>query len=41
MDTEEKKKVTKEWTARWKVYCQWIVDEYSWVTEWTPEPGRH
>ncbi|CAD6439791.1 b412b1f9-ccf0-446c-a8d7-81504a189034 [Sclerotinia trifoliorum] len=41
MDAEERKDVTKEWTTRWKDYCQWIVDEYSWVNRWTPAPGRH
>ncbi|KAF7957701.1 hypothetical protein EAE96_003272 [Botrytis aclada] len=41
MDNEEKKDVTKEWTTRWRDYCQWIVDEYDWVNKWTPAPGRH
>ncbi|KAI9649046.1 hypothetical protein NHQ30_001613 [Ciborinia camelliae] len=41
MDAKEKREVTREWTTRWRDYCQWIVDEYSWVNEWTPVPGRH
>ncbi|KAF5879502.1 putative adenosine amp deaminase protein [Botrytis fragariae] len=41
MDDEEKKDVTKEWTTRWRDYCQWIVDKYSWVNEWTPASDRH
>lgn len=41
LDTEEKKDVTKEWTTRWRGYCQWIVDEYGWVNEWTPASSRH
>ncbi|KAF7907483.1 uncharacterized protein EAF01_005069 [Botrytis porri] len=41
MNDEEKKNVTKEWTTRWRDYCQWIVDKYSWVNEWTPASDRH
>ncbi|KAF7904325.1 hypothetical protein EAF00_001659 [Botryotinia globosa] len=41
MDNDERREVTKEWTMRWRDYCQWIVDEYSWVNEWTPASDRH
>lgn len=31
MTPDELTAVTAEWQSRWDAYCQWIVDEYSWL----------
>ncbi|KAG4428746.1 hypothetical protein IFR05_015771 [Cadophora sp. M221] len=42
MDPEQLKAVTAEWTRKWDEFCQWIIDEYSPMTQnWKPKPGRH
>ncbi|KUJ21791.1 Metallo-dependent hydrolase [Mollisia scopiformis] len=41
MNPDEKAAVTAEWQSKWNAFCQWIVDEYSWLEFWEPRPGRH
>lgn len=40
MTPDEMAAVTTEWQSRWNAFCQWIVDEYSWLEFWEPRQGR-